>query len=49
MVANVTKTSQKMKNRSLFIMDKNIIERKKMLRYNYRKIFGFKKTLQVFS
>ena len=49
MVVNVTKTSQKMKNRSPLIMEKIIIERGKTLCYNYRKIFRFKKAVQVSS
>ena len=39
MVVNVTKISQKMKNKSLLSIEKNIIEREKMLYYNYEKVF----------
>ena len=39
MVVNVTKISQKMKNKSLLSKEKNIIEREKMLCYNYKKVF----------
>ena len=39
MVVNVRKISQKMKNKSLFSIEKNITELKKMLYYNYKKIF----------
>ena len=39
MVLNVTKFSQKMKNKSLLSIEKNIIEREKMLYYNYKKVF----------
>ena len=39
MVLSVTKLSQKMKNKSLLSIEKNIIEREKMLYYNYKKVF----------
>ena len=39
MVVNVTKISQKMKNKSLLSKEKNIIEREKLLCYNYKKVF----------
>ena len=35
MVVNVTKISQKMKNKSLLSIEKNIIEREKTLHYNF--------------
>ena len=37
MVVNVRKISQKMKNRSLLSIEKNIIEREKMSNYNDKK------------
>ena len=37
-VVKVTKISQKMKNRNLFRIEKNIIEQEKTL-YNYKKVF----------
>ena len=39
MVVNVTKISQKMKNKSLLRIEKNIIESEKMSDYNYKKVF----------
>ena len=36
-VMDVTKISQKMKNKSLLSIEKNIIEREKTLYYNYKK------------
>ena len=39
MVVNVTKISQKMKNKSLLSIEKNIIKREKTLDYNYKKVF----------
>ena len=39
MVLSVIKLSQKMKNKSLLSIEKNIIEREKMLYYNYKKVF----------
>ena len=39
MVLNVTKFSQKMANKSLLSIEKNIMEREKMLDYNYKKVF----------
>ena len=39
MVVNVTKISQKMKNKSLLSKEKNIIEREKLLCYNYKNVF----------
>ena len=39
MVVNVTKISQKMKNKSLLSIEKTIIECEKMLYYNYKKVF----------
>ena len=36
---NVTKISQKMKNKSLMSIEKNIIERVKTLYYDYKKVF----------
>ena len=39
MVLSVTKLSQKMKNKSLLSIEKNIIEQEKMLYYNYKKVF----------
>ena len=43
MVVNVTKNSQKMKNKSLLIIEKFIIEWQKMLYFNYKKVFWFRK------
>ena len=37
---NVTKISQKMKNKSLMSIEKNIIERVKTLYYDYKKYFN---------
>ena len=39
MVVNVTKISQKMKNKSLLSIEKNIIEQEKTLCYNYKKVY----------
>ena len=39
MVVNVTKISQKMKNKSLLSIEQNIVEREKMLYYNCKKVF----------
>ena len=38
MVVNVTKISQKMKNKSLLSIEKYIIEREKTLCYNHKKL-----------
>ena len=38
-VVNVTKISQKMKNKSLLRLEKNIMEREKTLYYNHKKVF----------
>ena len=43
MVVNVKKISQKMKNKSLLSIQKNIIEWEKMLYHNYKKVFKFRK------
>ena len=43
MVVNITKISQKSKNKSLLSTAKNIIELEKMSYYNYKKVFYFKK------
>ena len=39
MVVNVTKISQKRKNKSLLGIEKNIIGSEKILYYNYKKVF----------
>ena len=39
MVVNVTKISQKMKNKSLLSIEKNIVEWEKALYFNYKKVF----------
>ena len=39
MVVNVTKISQKMKNKSLLSIENNIIKRERTLYYNYKKVF----------
>ena len=39
MVVNATKISQKMKNKSLLSIEKNIIGREKTLYFNYEKVF----------
>ena len=39
MVVNVTKISQKMKNKSLLSIEKSIIEREKTLYCNYKKVY----------
>ena len=39
MVVNVTKISQKMKNKSLLSIESNIIKRERTLYYNYKKVF----------
>ena len=39
MIVNVTKISQKRKNKSLLSIEKNIIKQEKMLHYNYKKVF----------
>ena len=39
MVMNVPNISQKMKNKSLFSIEKNIIELEKMSFYIYKKVF----------
>ena len=38
-VVNVTKISQKMKNKSLLSIESNIIKRERTLYYNYKKVF----------
>ena len=38
-VVNVTKISQKMKNKSLLSIENNIIKRERTLYYNYKKVF----------
>ena len=38
MVVNVTKISQKTKNKTLLSIEKNIIEREKKLYYDYKKV-----------
>ena len=43
MVVNVTKTSQKMKNKSLLSIEKEYYRMKKMTYYNYQKLFQFRK------
>ena len=43
MVVNVTKTSQKMKNKSLLSIGKEYYRMKKMTYYNYQKLFQFRK------
>ena len=43
MVVNVTKTSQKMKNKSLLSIEKEYYRIKKMTYYNYQKLFQFRK------
>ena len=43
MVVNVTKISQRMKNKGMLSIEKNIIEWKKTLYYNYKKVFSFGK------
>ena len=42
-VVNVTKTSQKMKNKSLLSIEKYFIELEKTFYYNYKKVFEFRK------
>ena len=39
MVVNVTKISQKMKNKSLLSIENNVIKRERTLYYNYKKVF----------
>ena len=39
MVVNVTKISQKMKNKSLLSIEKKIIEQEKTLYCNYKKVY----------
>ena len=39
MVVNITKICQKMKNKRLLIIGKNVIKSEKMLFYNYKKVF----------
>ena len=39
MVVNVTKISQKMKNKSLLSVENNVIKRERTLYYNYKKVF----------
>ena len=43
MVVNITKTSQKMKNKSLLSIEKEYYRMKKMTYYNYQKLFQFRK------
>ena len=38
-VVNVTKISQKMKNKSLLSIENNVIKRERTLYYNYKKVF----------
>ena len=38
-VVNVEKISQKMKNKSFLSIEKNIVEREKMIYYNYKEDF----------
>ena len=38
-VVNVTKISQKMKNKSLLSIESDIIKRERTLYYNYKKVF----------
>ena len=40
MVVSTTKMSQKMKNKCLLSIEKNIIEWEKMFYYNYKKYFN---------
>ena len=42
-VGNVTKTSQKMKNKSLLSIEKYVIELEKTFYYNYKRVFEFRK------
>ena len=42
-VVNVTKTSQKMKNKSLLSIEKYVIELEKTFYYNYKRVFEFRK------
>ena len=39
MVVNITKICQKMKNKRLLSVAKNVIKSEKMLFYNYKKVF----------
>ena len=39
MIANLTKISQKMKNKSLLSIEKNVMQCEKMCCYNYKKLF----------
>ena len=39
MVVNVTKISQKIKNKSFLSIENNIKEREKTLYYNYKRVF----------
>ena len=39
MAVNITKISQKMKNKSWLSIEKNTIEQEKTLYYNYKKAF----------
>ena len=39
MVVNITKICQKMKNKRLLSVGKNVIKSEKMLFYNYKKVF----------
>ena len=41
MVVNATKIDQKMKNKSLLLIEKNIIKWEKIPNYNYKKYFAF--------
>ena len=43
MVVNITKTSQKMKNKSLLSIEKEYYRMKKMTYYNYQKLFQSRK------
>ena len=43
MVVNITKICQKMKNKCLLSIGKNVIKSEKMLIYNYKKVFKCRK------
>ena len=43
MIVNATKIFQKMKNKSLLSIGKDIIQRKNSLYYNYKKVLQFRK------
>ena len=48
MVVNVTKISQKIKNKSLLSKENNIIEREKSLYYNYKILLLYKEKYKIF-